>query len=471
MGEVKDPFEEQLLKALDDRTKLYDTTILPKVQEDYRLHHSCVNNIIGALEKKSLVNPDPYKHDKKISDIVCPEDSDFTESERAMVLGTRLSDYESMIDFICNYFKFSVEHLTFENIRKLNDLNNTFLWSSMSLNSQKPNTRALATVVTAARSGADPLTMSLINDSISKSAKALQDVTSNLRSLAEFQREVYKGEIRKQILESASFNHDKAYRSPTDMQIEIKKVFPSIMGKRTYYSDLIDEIILEELGADKDKRREKLLSTMNVVAKVAAKKETTVDTHEILMDAVRVMGTMSEQFDLILEKVRENHDVLENEHNTLGNKILKYIRKAFGIADPPVDYEVIVTDHVTETQKRERIHYNQFVTDLDKRARLYASFSVRKTPGYNRIAAQKDSEILDFLGKELGEDNELLGLLSALDEFFKETPAPADRTRIKGIKMELTSLKNTLVKSNQRRAEYSAYIEEQAQMKKLGITE
>ena len=37
--------------------------------------------------------------------------------------------------------------------------------------------------------------------------------------------------------------------------------------------------------------------------------------------------------------------------------------------------------------------------------------------------------------------------------------------------MELTSLKNILVKTNQLRAEYVAYIEEKEQMRKLGITE
>src|SRR5574344_1183686 len=213
MEENQETFENQLLSALDDRTRWYDTTVLPKMQENYRLHHSCVNNIIGVLEKKSLINPDPYKHDKKISDIICPEDTDFADGERAIVLGTRLSDYESMIDFVCNYYKFSVEYITLDKIRKLLELNNTFLWSNLSLNAQKPNTRALATVINAARVGADPLTQSLINDSISKSAKALAEITSDFRALAEFQREVYKGQIRKEILDSAQCNREKASHS------------------------------------------------------------------------------------------------------------------------------------------------------------------------------------------------------------------------------------------------------------------
>ena len=39
------------------------------------------------------------------------------------------------------------------------------------------------------------------------------------------------------------------------------------------------------------------------------------------------------------------------------------------------------------------------------------------------------------------------------------------------MKMDLEAMKNTLVNVNQKRAEYVSYIEEQAQMKKLGITD
>ena len=61
--------------------------------------------------------------------------------------------------------------------------------------------------------------------------------------------------------------------------------------------------------------------------------------------------------------------------------------------------------------------------------------------------------------------------LNALDEFFKSTCQPSNKARIKGMKMDLEAMKNTLVNVNQKRAEYVSYIEEQAQMKKLGITD
>ena len=63
----------------------------------------------------------------------------------------------------------------------------------------------------------------------------------------------------------------------------------------------------------------------------------------------------------------------------------------------------------------------------------------------------------------------MLGTLTALDDFFKETVAPLDRSKVKGTKMEISSLKNTIIKTNQRKAEYSSIVEEQKQMQKLGL--
>jgi hypothetical protein len=60
-------------------------------------------------------------------------------------------------------------------------------------------------------------------------------------------------------------------------------------------------------------------------------------------------------------------------------------------------------------------------------------------------------------------------ILGALDDFFKLEAGKEDRDKIKGIKPELATMKNAIVKANQRRYEFSAQKEEEEQMKKLGI--
>lgn len=471
MSNVDTTFEDMLLAALEEKSDWFNKTVLQKMQDDYRLHLTCVSNLIATLVKKSLINSDPYKHDKKISDIVPPQDTEFNENERAMILGTRMSDYESMLDFICNYYKFSVEHITLDKIRKMNDLNSTFNWENLSLNSPKQNTRALAYIVTDVKNGGDNLIINLLNDTLLKAKQSIKSISLALRQLADFQREIYKGNIRREILKNPQCNREKAYHSPAEFTAEVKRLFPTLMGKKPYYSDLIEELIQEEIGPDSAKLRETLLSKLKVVQTVDKKKqEVKVDTREMIMDALRTTGTMCDHLITIHEKFHTNYDLIENGDMSFFGKLKRALRKAFGLKDPPIDYEVIITDHITGMQKKEVIHFISFMDALEKRSKLYASFAAKAAPGYIKMLEKDEEAVLKFVTKNLGEMNTIFGQLSALDGFFKETAPSETKARIKGIKMELTTLKNTMVKANQLRAEYSSYIEEREQMKKLGIT-
>ena len=68
-------FSEQLIAAIDKKTDWFNSRELQNVLEQYRLMHTCEKTLYEFLLKKSLITPDPYKNDKKISDIVPPENS------------------------------------------------------------------------------------------------------------------------------------------------------------------------------------------------------------------------------------------------------------------------------------------------------------------------------------------------------------------------------------------------------------
>ena len=142
---------------------------------------------------------------------------------------------------------------------------------------------------------------------------------------------------------------------------------------------------------------------------------------------------------------------------------------AFALMESGLFSEIVLIDNITQSKHYEHIDFNEFILGLQKRCKFYLSFSTRKTPGYEKIEAMSDDKIVEFISKNLSECQRLLGHLSALDDFFKETVTPLDRSKIKGIKMEISSLKNTIIKTNQRKAEYSSIVEEQNQMKKLGL--
>ena len=470
MADIK-TFSEQVITALDTKTVWYDSEELPALLESYRMLHTCVKNLYDFFIKKSLIKKDPYKLDKKISDIIAPENTNFSESDRSVVIGMRFSDYDSTLDYLCNYFKFSVERLTLVTIKKLGDFNSSFLWNNFSVNSPKPNTRGLAGLVSDGKQGGDQFSMSLLSDSISKASKALTDINARLKTYADFRKEYYKGNVRRNVFGASGFDMTQAAASADAELQQIKKNFAATMGKTPFYSELIDELVQEDHAENKVALQQAVLARLNAKPKKEEKKEPEIDTKELLMDSVRALGALAPQIEAVLAKVQENHDVLESEHNTLLDKIKRALRKAFNISEKPLFYQIVISDEATDTKRRERIHYQTLLTDLSARSRRYAAGAVKGSPGYERIYSQPEERVLEYVNSQLIDCQKLLKLIDGLDDFFKSEAQPQNKTKIKGLKMEQTSIKNCMVKAKQYRADYTAYVEEAAQFKKLGIAD
>ena len=102
-------FSEQIIEAVEAKAAWFDSSELPKLLEAFRNIKGYVTNFVSILTRKGFIQDDPYKHEKKISSVGPIDDSPFLETERATAIGTRLSDYDNMLDFICSYVKFTVD--------------------------------------------------------------------------------------------------------------------------------------------------------------------------------------------------------------------------------------------------------------------------------------------------------------------------------------------------------------------------
>lgn len=463
-------FSKQYIEAIDQKTIYYNSEVFPKLLEEYRLLHTCVKTLIDSLIQKSIIKPDPYKLEKKISDIELITNEQFIDSEKSLVIGTRVSDYEAMLDFISTYYKFSIDNMGFAKIKKFVEFNNTFMWGNFSTSNPSPNTRGLALLLSEAKYSSQALTVSTINDNLSKCDKTTKQINTILKDVNEFQKEVYKALVRKNVFDYPKFDNDKANSSMQDEVSEIKKHYGAVMGKIPFYTALIEEIAQEDLGPNKQKLQQNILSKLKVTIQTSQKKEKTVDTKEILMQAIHALSGLSPQLEVVSSKISENHKILQNENNSFFAKLARAFRKAFSIAEPPVLYEIVITDSATGSKTKEKIEYSEFYQNLLKKINFYNSFSLRQSPGYQKIESSSAGKILDFLNKQISEAQRLLVRLGALDEYFKSSANEEDKKNIKGLKMELTSLKNTIVNTNQHRADYISFIEEQTQLAKLGIS-
>lgn len=465
-----DNFSKQIIEAVEAKAIWFNTTELPNLHKSFRNMKGYITNFISILLRKGFIHEDPYKHEKKISTVVPIENSPFLETERSSVLGIRLSDYDNMLDFICTYVKFTVETLQPDVIKKLIAFNNSLPWASLSKDTTKQTAKSLMDVINNVKISKDTMTISMLNDILSLLSKENLAINEYLKNIADFQQESYKAKVRKNILDLNDFDREQAKTSIPNAVGLIRKYFPQTMGNIPFYNDLIAELVAEEFGPNADSLRMKLLAKLEIKSQSVKQKETAgPDTHEMIMEAIRILGSSSSQLEIIKKKIEENKATLDSQQNSIFRQLCMAFRIMLGLKEKPTEYKLTIVETVTQTRRIEIIRIQEFLADLEKRIRVYSAIAMRKSNVYIKIDQLSDIKILEFLNKQLSECQKILILLAALDSYFKSSASALNGSKIRGIKIELSTLKGILHKTNQQKAEVVAIIEEQNQLKKLGI--
>lgn len=126
---------DEMEGALDRRREYIEGTELPQIKEKFRNLLGTFQSIRNVLLRKSLVEEDPYKYEQKISEVTIPDDSGLAESEKSDRYSLRLSDFDTQVEFVINYYQFSTEYLTLNRIKLLAGLLKFIKWTHISENS------------------------------------------------------------------------------------------------------------------------------------------------------------------------------------------------------------------------------------------------------------------------------------------------------------------------------------------------
>lgn len=463
-------FTDLLFQALVERQQAFDSYLLPKLQEEVRITQSATKTIETVLQNKGIIRADPYSYDSKRTEIEIPSEDPFLETEKAAVLGQRLSLYSAMLDFLINYYQFSCDFLTPDKINMILSLNRTFSWDSFSTTSTRVNTKGLAELLNTVRNGTDPLSISIINDALTQLSKSALSITKALKGLTEFHRERYKIAVRKMVMPSVVVNSASLASGNGATLKEIKQAFAQNMKGEPFYLELIEEILREEYSEGHSVLQQELLARLSVSKATNAKSDIEENLKPVLLDGIRILGSASPQVDELVIKLTENQNLINSIDKGVFEKLVNLIKKAFNIAEEDQIITITTVDPTTQTGKREQINIVSFIDDLKHRSRLFTGFTLRNSAAFQKIELMDESQILDLLTRYIAEVNTTMKQCAGLDEYYKQTAPSEIRDKIRGIRVEISAIKNNIVKANQCRAEYSSQVEEQQQLKKLGIT-
>jgi len=467
--EGKAGFAPLLQETLGRYRDHLDKTGLPALKDQVRILYTAFSAIRNVLLKKALIHEDPYKNDTKISEISTPPDTPYLESEKTDQMSVRLSMFESQLDFLLNYYQFSTEFLDMTRIKLLVSLLRYISWEQLSETTQDMTTRGLAEYVGRIKRGADALSVGIINDSLEQINKYTRLCLGGLRDLAEFQKEAYKLEVRLGITETMGIVPERAVSGREDVLRQIRKRFAAEFPGKPFYPELIHEIIDEDHGPNGGELRNAVLAKLTVKETKSGPASQQVSFSAMLLDAIRSLAAASRYLEEASQKLSDNNILLQSRKMSLFERLKKWLGGMHLGKNSALTYEVEYFDITTSSSKREPIPFEAFIEDVRKHARMYGGIMSKAGTLYRKMEMAGESQLDAFLGKHMEELNVMFRRLEALDAFFKRSVDNDQRPSLRGIKIELTAIKNNMVKANQKKHEYSSRKEEAEQLKKLGF--
>jgi hypothetical protein len=246
----------------------------------------------------------------------------------------------------------------------------------------------------------------------------------------------------------------------------IKKKFAAAMPGKAFYPDLVEELIKEDYSPGGEQLRADILKNLAVPEekpKIVKKK---IDFKVTLVDGLLVISSVGAALGDIIPRLEENHQLFQNRKLSFGEKLREIFRQMLNKEPQPVIYEIEYIDPIKGNTVKEKINYNVFRVDLDKRLRAFSSFGIRNS---SRLEQMDEKQLLSILERVVRDAQNLHKTLTGLDEYFKTEVSRVNREKIKGIKPELGTIKNAIIKANQKRHEYSGQLEEEEQLKRLGV--
>jgi len=450
---------DTLQQALLAKKDSLDKTELAKLKDELRIFQISFASLYNIYLKKKIIDEDPYKQDNKINEIEVPDTSIFQDAKRIEQLSIRLANFDNQLDFLVNFYQLSSDFLNLDRIKRIVGLVRYIDWVSFSPDSQSIMTKSVAEMTANAKAGVDPLTLSIIGESLSKLSKTTASSMNILKGLNTYYRENYKLNIRQNVTKDMS---------ASEATLEnIKKKVHSAMPGTPFYKELIDEIIKEDYTESGVDLRDTVLNTLKVAETKQKAAKAPVNFKNILLDGIVIIGGASTSLTEISGKLAENQAVMDSRKKSFFEAIRELIRQITNAEPEEVIYTVECMDTTKGIPVKEKVNFHQLMDEIDKKIRILSSFV--RGPAYNKLSAMTEEQIIGYLEKNINDVQSYHRILGSLDDFFKANVQAEDRSKIKGIKPELSALKNTYIKANQMKYEYNAQKESEEQMKRLGV--
>jgi len=458
--------EDSLLKQRD----YLNTVELPRLKEHFILFKSVFDGLVSLLLKKGLITEDPYKYDVKISEVKTPSKHPVIDSEKTSVMSQRLSQYERQLDFINNFFQFSADSMTLPVLKNIISFIQWIDWGNLNSSATRVNTQILGDIIEKIKQGSDPMSMSLLSDSVKKIINISRLMMGILKKVSMYQREKYKFEIRSKILLPLNLT-ETAMRGKQEEEIlkQIKSNFKANMREGVpYIKSLLQEIVHEETSVDGNKLKGEILKKLQLKKKKKVKKKE-INFRHLLLESLKILSTGGQVLNDALKKIQENSHLLQNRKISFGEKFRSWLMNLSGNKKNKIFFDIEYFNEKTSSTKRMRINLDSFLEQGFRETRILSSLGNKMSTTFLKLENSPEEDITHFLNTHISLTREIAEKLDPLNVYFKSELPQNERAAVNGVKLELSAIKSSLRKAHKKYLEYIAQVEEYEQLRKLGI--
>lgn len=462
-------FSTKVMEALQAHKAWLDRVEMPRLKDEFRLFQSSFTSLYTVLLKKGILHEDQYRNEAKIAEIEIPSESPFAENDRIDQMSIRLSNYQLQLDFLVNFYTFGVDFLNMERIKRLLSLTKYILWTQPSANSPNVNTRSLIELVSLVRGGNDQLSTALLGDAFTQLDRTSKNIFKYLKEVSDYHREAYKLELRLRIFDNMPLDASRVFTHHDETIKQIKHRFAEAMAGFPFYGELVEDILREDASAESAQLQADVLKRLAVPEEKPQSAAANMSFRHLLTEGIRILGSLYEIVNDAYRKILDNSAMLEASRNSFWDKVRRLVNQMLNREGKAIVYELEFFDPVTTSSKTEEINFTQFMEDMERKMRMLSALGNRNSQVWKRLDAVDDEQLLNALVKNIDDTQALTRILVALDVFFKSEMPREERERVRGIKPEISAIKGSIMTANQKRHEYIAQKEEQAQLKRLGI--
>jgi hypothetical protein len=463
-------FQAQLEAAVEAKRRFLEENTLPQLKESFRIFQTLFENLYNILLRKALIQEDPYKYDQKISEIEVPPKGDILDMERSEKLSQRLSALHAQLEYLNTYYQFSLDFIDLQRVRRIIGLTQYITWTNVSETSPDATTAVLAETLGKIRPGSDNVSTGIISSSLAQMQRLSRTILAQLKEILGFLRQSYKLMLRQKLLDSMRQKLETAYAVSVDKAYERLKVgFAAAMKGKPFYRDLANELLQEEFSKEAPELQKKALSVLRAAKAEPAEIRKEMDYRSILMEAVRLILPAGDRLQEALRKILANQEMLERSRQGLGGRLRSWLQKRFQNREQSWTVEIRFFDTRSPTTQTESIDFQKFVESVRRKSSLFDALGQPDSTSFARLSEASEQQIDTFLKKNIGELQLMYRRLQGLNEHLRQEAPAEQKEQLKGIKIELSGLKNCIVRANRRRYEYVALKEEEVRLQQLGV--